>query len=133
MQRRRVRFSRKNDTHWIERRGEDRLSKDHIDDEVKDHPAFSTRLVDLRKATSSDPNPRPSIPPPVLSPVGYASEITKQLESDPQRKTLFNPITQRTITRFGKSYWKLIETLFGSHSSTMTSEKEIYQRLYKKK
>jgi hypothetical protein len=121
---RRVRFARKNDTHWIERRGEDRLSKDHIDDEVKDHPAFSNIL--------SQPDPHPKLPPPVLSTVGYASEISKQLETDPQRKTVFNPITQRTITRFGNSYWKLIVSVFGSHSPTMASEKEIYRKLYNK-
>ena len=122
---RRVRFARKNDTHWIERRGEDRLSKIQIDDEVKDHPVFSTLLA--------DPNPNPSLPPPVLSSVGYANNITKQLETDPQCKTLLNPITQRTITRFGKNYWKLIVTLFGSQSPTMKSEKEMYKQLYKKK
>lgn len=124
---RRVRFARKNDTHWIERRGEERLSKDHIDDEVKDHPAFAAVL--------SSPDPNPSIPYPVLSNVNaeYAQTITTQINSDPQCKTVLNPITKRNITRFGHSYWKLITTLFGAHSPMMNSEKEIYRQIYNKK
>lgn len=121
---RRVRFAKKNDTHWIERRGENRLSKNQIDDEVKDHPVFS--------AIQRDSTPAVQSPSSVLSPVGYAQEIETQIEQDPERKTLINPISQRTITRFGTSYWSLIQTVFGSKSPFYAKEKETYRKLYKK-
>lgn len=125
---RQVRFSQKNDTHWIEPRQDlkkppsdsqttpvhDRRNEVHdtmipLDDEVKGHPIFSEH-----------------------SSTSYIASVTQQLQQNPQCKTIFNPITQRTITRFGKSYWNLMVTLFGIHSFQMKQEKETYRQWYKK-
>lgn len=118
---RRVKFSKKDDMHYIEPRGKSpvRPSNPHdpvmIDDEVKDHPLFAS-----------------SSPKPLLTPVGYAQKIQKQLDDDPNTKTILNPITQRTMTRFGSSYWTLISDVFGRKSTFYEKEKSTYKTMYTK-
>ena len=118
---RRVKFSKKDELQYIEPRGKSpvRPSNLHdpvvIDDEVKDHPIFAN-----------------SLPKPLLSPVGYTRQIQKQIENDPNCTSIFNPITQRIITRFGHSYWSLIQEVFGRKSAFYIREKTKYNEMYKK-
>lgn len=118
---RRVKFSKKDELQYIEPRGKPPVRPDNphdpiiIDDEVKDHPVFASNS-----------------PKPLLSPVGYAQQIQKQIEDDPNTKTILNPVTQRTMTRFGNSYWNLISDVCGRKSTFYTQEKTTYKKLYKK-
>jgi hypothetical protein len=118
---RRVKFSKKDELQYIEPRGKSpvRPSNPHdpmiIDDEVKDHPIFAS-----------------SSPKPLLTPIGYAQKIQKQIEDDPNVKTITNPISNRTITRFGNSYWTLISDVFGRKSKFYSQEKSMYKKLFNK-
>jgi hypothetical protein len=117
-----VRFSKRNETCIIECRGQPHTIPDpaktnktpikDLDDEVKDHPAFVV---------------------PILTENSISQKLLQQIEKDPNRKTVVNPITGRDLTRFGSSYWKMIQTVFGSKSTFYIQEKHEYKRLYKSK
>ena len=116
-----VRFSKKNYTCFIERRGRKHAAVSAtpspvviLDDEVKDHPVFT----------------KPILNDPVNS---TAQNLTQQLNENPKRDTVINPVTGRTVTRFGSSYWKLLEIVFGLKSDMFAREKDAYKTLYKQK
>lgn len=118
----RVRFSSTHRTYTIEARGQTRQSlgdKGHqpwpstLDDEVKDHPFFqqpSSALTETSKLNA------------------LALDLQRQLQQDPD--TVRNPLTGRTLTRFGANYWKVLEELAGRQSSLWVSEKKRYRQKF---
>jgi len=102
-----------------------------MDDEVRGHPslcwpkATSRSHPEARSYSehSTSPEHRPT---PSLS--SCALELQTQLQTQPT--TVINPLTRRTITRFGASYWKLLITLFGAQSALMASEKAAYRERF---
>ena len=114
-----VRFSKRNETCIIERRGQPHTIPDpaktskpvkDLDDEVKDHPVFVV---------------------PILTENSISQQLVQQIKKDPNRKTVINPISGRELTRFGSRYWKMIETMFGTKSTFYIQEKHEYKRLHK--
>ena len=124
----RVRFSRKNETCEIERRGHthQRVHDEpvfvqpsdptQLDDEVKDHPIFAppVPILDTRKSNE------------------IVQSIQSQLQQHPECTSIKNPATGRMITRFGTKYWTLLQTLGGQNSRLFQQEKSEYQKKYKK-
>lgn len=127
----RVHFAPLNQTHLIERRGTARQpivnshvpsvpgpssrSRSALDDEVKDHPVFASPIPITATDTSA-----------------VAVALRRQLENQPQCTSIHNPLTNRSLTRFGANYWKLLEHVFGRSSEIFARERDEYTRLHKK-
>lgn len=104
-----VRFAQKHETYEIDPRETEHRTTQH---------------------RTTHPQPRNKDPVDDDEVKGHPSiEIKSQLDQDPTRKTITND--GKRITRFGKNYWKLIETLFGKNSVVMKDEIRIYEALHK--
>jgi hypothetical protein len=79
-------------------------------------------------STPTDASPSTSTPQYSAYRLGkFKKAVKTDLATHPQTKFVMNPMTGRTLTRFGRSYWQMLEFLFGKRHKVFKQELEAYK------
>jgi hypothetical protein len=107
-----------------------RKRTDSSEEEDKDERSDGEDVEQIDQQSKSDDAPDPSTTTPQYSAYRmgkFKKAVKADLVAHPTTKFVMNPMTGRTLTRFGRSYWQMLEFLFGKRHRLFKQEVEAYK------